>query len=61
VKACIKYGIKDKIDSKAVDINNQADCTDIEFPESGWEEFVKALADTDKFHFTFGEIVSYIL
>ena len=50
MKACIKYGIKDKIDSKGVDINNQADCTDLEFPESGWEEFVKALTITDKFH-----------
>ena len=61
VKACIKYGIKNKIDSKGVDINIQADCTDLEFPESGWEEFVKALMITDKFHFTFGEIVSYFV
>ena len=61
MKACIKYGIKENIDSKVVDINNQADCADLQFPESGWEEFIKAITITDNFHFIFGPILLAIL
>ena len=57
VKTFITYGINDKINSKGVDVNSQADCADLEFSESGWKEFINAI--TDKFCFTFGESVLF--
>ena len=61
MKACIKFGIKDHVNVKEVDINNQANVTEMSFPDTGWEDFTKASFILENFHFSSGHIVSYFV
>ena len=58
MKACIKFEIKDRVNVKEVDINNQANVTAVSFPDSGWEDFIKASFILQNFQFSSGHIVS---
>ena len=59
VKACIKFGIKDHV--KEVDINSQANITEVLFPDDGWEDFTNASFILENFNFSSGHIVSYFV
>lgn len=61
MKACIKFGIKDHVDVKEVDINNQVNVTEVSFPDTGWEDFTKASFILENFHFSSEHIVSYFV
>lgn len=61
MKACIKFGIKDRVDVKEVDINNQANVIAVSFPDNGWEDFTKASFILENFQFSSGHIVSYFV
>ena len=61
MKACIKFGIKDHVIVKEVDINNQANVTEVSFPDTGREDFIKASFILENFHFSSGHIVSYFV
>ena len=58
MKACIKFEIKDRVNVKEVDINNQANVTAVSFPDNGWEDFTKASFILENFQFSSGHIVS---
>ena len=57
MKACIKFGVKNHVNVKEVDINNQAYVTEMSFPDNGWE----ASFILEKFHLSTGHIVSYFV
>lgn len=61
VKACIKFEIKDRVNVKEVDINNQANVTPVSFPDNQWEDFTKATIMLENFQFSSGYIISYFV
>ena len=61
MKAFIKFGIKDHVIVKEVDISNQANVMEMSFPDTGWEDFTKASFILENFHFSLGHIVSYFV
>ena len=61
MKACIKFGIKDHVIVKEVNISDQANVTEMSFPDSGWEDFTKASFILENFHFSLGHTYVYSL
>ena len=61
MKACIKFGMKDIVIVKEVDISNQVNVIEMSFPDTRWEDFTKASLILKNFHFSMGHIVSYFV